>query len=65
MKEKATAGVGRSGEGRTGTLGAFSRALELQALKDENLHLERHLAVMVQSNRILQSMRSKKASFKF
>jgi hypothetical protein len=45
--------------------GTIERAQKLQALKDENSYLEQHLAAMVLDNRVLQSIRSKKASFKF
>ena len=47
------------GQYGVGMLGAFSLALKLQALKDENLHLEEHLAAMVLNNRVLQSMLQK------
>ncbi len=50
---------------RVETEGTFRRALRLQALKQENLHLEQHLAAMVLSNRALQSIRSKKHGFIF
>ena len=52
------------GQPKSGVLGAFSCALKLQMLMDENVHLEQHLAAMVLNNRMLQSMRSRKASFK-
>jgi hypothetical protein len=37
----------------------FGFAQKLQALLDENMHLERHLAALVLNNRALQSMRSR------
>jgi regulator of replication initiation timing len=37
----------------------FGLAQKLQALLDENMHLEQHLADMVLRNRVLQSMRSR------
>jgi len=55
----------RSGQYKVGMLGAFSRALKLQMLMDENLYLEQRLVAMVLNNRALQSMRSRKPSFKF
>ena len=49
---------------RGGISEALGLAQQLQVLTDENVYLERHLAAMVQNNRVLQSMRSRKASLK-
>jgi hypothetical protein len=38
---------------------------KLQALTDENLYLERHLAAMVLDNRMLQSLRSRSKASNF
>ena len=45
---------------RAGMSEALGLAQKLQALTDENVYLERHLATMVLNNRVLQSMRSRK-----
>ena len=50
---------------RAGMSEALGLVQKLQALTDENLYLERHLAAMVLNNRMLESMRSRKSSFKF
>ena len=49
---------------RDAMLEALGLAQKLQWLTDENLYLEQHLAAMVLNNRALQSMRSRKASFR-
>ena len=54
----------RSWQLRAGMSEALGLAQKLQALTDENLYLERHLASMVTSNRVLQSMRSRKSGLK-
>jgi hypothetical protein len=49
---------------KAGMSEALGLAQKLQALTDENVYLERHLAVMVQGNRLLQSIRARKPCFK-
>lgn len=54
----------RNGQFRAEMSETLDFAQRLQALTDENLYLERHLAAMVTSNRVLQSMRSRRPSLK-
>jgi hypothetical protein len=54
-----------NGQSRVGASETISLAQKLQALTDENSNLERRLQALVMNNRALQSMRSRKLSFKF
>lgn len=54
-----------NGQFRNGMSQRLVLAEKLQALTDENLYLERHLAAMVLNNRMLQSLRSRSKASNF